>query len=305
MPLRVGLVGCGYWGTNLLRDLGAAGCAAFVADPRLEAAPAGAAGLARDLAELDPDLDGYVVATPSTTHAAVVTELLSRGRPIFCEKPLTTDVASAQALARAGRGQVFVMHKWAYHGGVQALAALARSEELGALKGVFTRRLQWGKPAAAADPVWELTIHDLTIVRAIVGALPRLETARAVATPRGLEGVTAILGTAPFAHIEVSAVWPGAERKVRVYFEGGMALLDDPLADHIEIIRGLPPAGERRAPTDVERRAIDTEWPSAKQIRIFAEHLRGGPPPPTGVDEGLEIVTALAAIRAAALDSLR
>lgn len=299
--MRIGLVGCGYWGRNILRDLNALGCEVDVAEPGGAYPIEGARVVVVGLEALDPGLDGYVVATPAPTHASVVTALAARGRPIFCEKPLTTDAVAARGLAEALGGQLFVMHKWAYHGGVQALAALARSGELGPVQGVFTRRLQWGKPAAEADAVWELAIHDLTILQAILGELPPVATARAVLRGDQMEGIVATLGDAPFGHLEVSAGWPGTERKVRVMFRDGLAMLDDPLADHIALVRGGAPAGERRDPENLERRAIDTEWPLIKELRVFVEHLKGGPPPPTDARAGAAVVAALQALREAAL----
>ena len=298
--MRVGLVGCGYWGRNILRDLKALGCEVDVADPGSAYTIAGVRRLVADLAELDDDLDGYVVATPGPTHAEVITALAARGKPIFCEKPLTTDAASARTLANTFGGQLFVMHKWAYHGGVQALASLAQDGELGPVQGVFTRRLQWGKPAAKADAVWELAVHDLTIIQAILGELPPVVAARTVLRGDEMEGVVATLGRLPFAHLEVGAHWPGTERKVRVAFRNGLAVLDDPLADHIAVVRGAAPAGERHEPETLERRPIDTEWQLIKELRIFVEHLRGGPPPPTDAHAGAEIVAALQSVRQAA-----
>ena len=293
-------MGCGYWGRNILRDLVALGCEVEVAEPGGAYPIAGARRVVGQLADLATSLDGYVVATPSPTHAGVIRALADRGRPIFCEKPLTTDGVSARDLAAQLGGRLFVMHKWVYHGGVQTLAALARSGELGPVQGVFTRRLQWGKPAAAADAIWELAIHDLTIIRAILGELPPVAVARAVMHGDQMEGLTATLGRAPFAHLEVGAHWPGPERKIRVMFRDGLAMLDDPLADHIGVVRGAAPAGERRDPQKLEQRPIDTEWPLIKELRAFVEHLSGGPPPPTDAWAGAEIVTALESLRLAA-----
>nr|QQZ49781.1 hypothetical protein JKL49_23735 [Phenylobacterium glaciei] len=154
---------------------------------------------------------------------------------------------------------------------------------------MFTRRLQWGKPAAKADAVWELAVHDLTIIQAILGQLPPVVAARVL---RGdeMEGIVATLGRLPFAHLEVGAHWPGTERKVRVAFRDGLAMLDDPLADHIAVVRGAAPAGERHEPETLERRPIDTEWPLIKELRVFVKHLgaalRHPPTPMRGRDRG-------------------
>jgi len=73
------------------------------------------------------DVAGVVVATPTSTHAAVVAETLALGVPMFVEKPLTDDPESATTLAERAGNRLFVMDKWRYHPGIEALAAMARS----------------------------------------------------------------------------------------------------------------------------------------------------------------------------------
>src|SRR5215470_677051 len=115
MTLRVGLIGCGRWGRNILRDLRTCGAETLVVTPseddRVAALAGGAASVCADLGEL-PAVSGYVVATPSTTHAEIVERLLPAGRPIFVEKPMTTTMESAARLARLGGDRLYVMHKW-------------------------------------------------------------------------------------------------------------------------------------------------------------------------------------------------
>jgi predicted dehydrogenase len=134
VSLHIGLIGCGDWGRHILRDLVSLGAHVHVV-ARTDATcrralEQGAATGQTDEATLPASLDGYVVATPSATHASIVERLLPSGKPIFVEKPMTCDVASSRRIAEAGRGRVFVMDKWRYHPGIEALASVARSGEI-------------------------------------------------------------------------------------------------------------------------------------------------------------------------------
>ncbi len=106
-PPRVGLVGPGRWGQLIVRDLVALGAQVWAVALSEESAAVarsrGASQIVRSVGDL-PELDGYVVATPETTHLEVVEALLPRGRPIFVEKPLGVDVERVRALPTAARG---------------------------------------------------------------------------------------------------------------------------------------------------------------------------------------------------------
>src|SRR6476661_5781395 len=105
MSLKIGLVGCGRWGLNILRDLITLGAETHVVDIAQDAADrarhAGAATAGPDIKALPPDCAGFVVATPTVTHAAVVESLLARRKPVFVEKPLTSNVEDARRLCAA------------------------------------------------------------------------------------------------------------------------------------------------------------------------------------------------------------
>lgn len=85
MSLRIGLIGCGRWGRMILPDLIALDARVCVAAPseatRQDALDAGAVCVSPDIAALPKDVDGYVVATPTASHAAVIEELLASGKP--------------------------------------------------------------------------------------------------------------------------------------------------------------------------------------------------------------------------------
>lgn len=276
--VQLGLVGCGRWGRNILRDLRKLDCGVHVVDPdasaRMQAKKGGAQTVCPTLEALPPGLAGFVVACPTATHASIVQKLLLSGRPIFCEKPLAPSTEACRQIAEAGADRVFVMDKWRYHPGVDALAEIVRSGELGSLLQLRTRRVQWGQPHSDVDGSWILLPHDISICQHILGALPEPQYALGDYTGRRLDGVFAVLGKQPRAVLEVSAREPATHRQISVTLSDGSAYLPDPLADHILIYRGEPSFGEIP-----EKRAIDTEFPLMRELRIFRDYLKGGPPP--------------------------
>jgi len=282
---RIGLAGCGRWGRHILRDLIDLGCKVIVADPsedvRREAREGGAADVVARVAEL-PAIDGAVVATPTRTHAAIVEALLAREIPIFCEKPLTADHASASRLAAMAPAQLFVMDKWRYHPGVEMLARIARAGELGPVLGLRTTRL--GEAARHdVDPIWTLAPHDLSMALEILGHLP--EPRRAVPTATG---VIAMLGDDPWMVLEVSGLNQTRRREVQLHCRDGLAVLTDAYSDHVRLIR---------ANGGSEHRPISPELPLRRELRAFLDHLDGGPPPRSTAREGADIVRAIERLR--------
>jgi predicted dehydrogenase len=296
----MGLLGCGRWGANILRDLRSLGCAVTVADPsedaRRRALEGGAAAAVPSAGDLAP-VDGIVIATPTSTHGEAIGSVAHRGVPIFCEKPLTPSPAEAQRLARELGDRLFVLDKWRYHPGVEALRDLARSGELGPVAGLRTTRLGWGNTYADVDPVWILAAHDVSIGLEILGTIPAPRIATAERVGGAVVGVSGTLGTEPWMSIEVSAAHPAIRREVRLVCRDGVALLTDAYSDGIGILRAAD--GGRRAPS-VERRPISTELPLLRELRACVAHVRGGPPPRSSAADGARIVTTLAEMLALA-----
>jgi predicted dehydrogenase len=291
---RIALVGCGRWGRNILRDLVELGGAVVVADPsdeaRAHARAAGALSTVRDPIEL-PAVAGIVVATPTRTHAPVLEGLLPRGVPLFCEKPLTADAASAARLAAAGGARLFVMEKWRYHPGVEMLRDLARSGELGPVRGLRTTRTGWANAHADVDAVWILAPHDLSIAVEILGRLPEPRAAVGERLAGHAVGLLGLLGDEPWLALDVSVATSEVRRAVRLYCRDAVAVLPDAYSTHVEIYR--PDA-------EVERRPLSTELPLRRELQTFLAHLAGGAPPKSSAADGAAVVRALERLRALA-----
>ena len=303
MSLSVGLVGCGHWGRNILRDLLALGARVHVvvpsAESRQRAKTLGAAGAWPELAAIPEPVDGFVVATPTKLHAQSIEALLPSGRPIFVEKPMADEPAAARRLVAAAGRRLFVMDKWRYHPGIEALAQLARAGELGRVLAVRSYRLGWGNPHGDRDIAWHLMPHDLAIAYEILGRLPAVESARAV-LPHPYDGdLIATLCDGPDdvrVTIEIGGAHPVNRRSVLVVGTKKSAQLADSYDDCV-IVRAGAPGSPARTAEPAERRGIGNTMPLYLELAAFLGHLRGGPPPRSSAAEGLLIVERIAAAR--------
>lgn len=185
MSLRVGLIGYGYWGPNLLRNLAATpGCEiTMLADrdetrlgPATQAYPrvrstTSPAGLIDD-----PQVDAVVIATPVSTHYELASAALDAGKHVLIEKPLASTVAEAQDLverAEANRLALMVDHTFLYSGAVEKVRQLLTSGEVGDLLSYDSVRINLGLFQSDVNVLWDLGPHDISIMLYLLGHMPR------------------------------------------------------------------------------------------------------------------------------------
>jgi predicted dehydrogenase len=302
LSIEVGLIGCGRWGRLILRDLVALGARVHVVAPseatRAFATAHGAVSAVTQVSAIEAAAAGYVVATPTSTHGAAIEQLIATGRPVFVEKPLASDVVTARRLVVAAGDRIFVMDKWRYHPGILAMAAMARSGELGDLLGIRSYRLGWSHAHRDVDSIWILMPHDLSIVLEILGHLPAPRAAWTPVTGRPQCDMIAVLADpgGPQVTIEVATSQPLYRRSTLVVGERKVAQLGDSYDDKIVVMDGRPD-GVSSGPHEL---TIGTEMPLLAELRVFLDYLRGGPAPRSSAAEGLLVVERLAALRALA-----
>lgn len=295
---KIGLIGCGEWGKYILRDLKTLGCHVTVyslTERTTENAKAFFADEIIQQIDQFKQIDGFIVATPASTHAHVINQIVSFNVPIFVEKSFTTHPIDAKNLVDTLSDRLFVMHKWRYHAGIEALAHLVKTRELGSLIGLRTSRSNWGNHHTDVDMIWTCLPHDLSIAMAILGYIPKPRYA--VATEWGNETteLIACLGEKPWHIIEVSSIRPIINREIYVECEEGFALLKDGYTDHIEIYHrkhwGLDPKKH------VVIRPFKLEMPLLRELQDFVHYLKGGPKPRCDAKEGLAVVETIAQLR--------
>jgi len=292
--MNVGLVGCGLWGANVLRDLRTLGCEVRVVARSdasvLRAQEGGAVAVVPEVAKLGA-VDAIVAVTPIETHAAVVEEALGAGVPVFVEKPLCDDAADAARLVGLASDRLFVMDKWRYHPGVAAIADIAHSQRFGSVHGLRTVRVQPGN-RHSEDAVWVLTPHDLVIAFEVLGDVPRPRSAAGRWANGQLVTMHALLDTDRGWHaMEVSERAPTVERRIELHCDDGVAALGDAWDEYVLVY-----VEDGRT----ERIETPGELPLLAELRAFIGFVEGGPPPRSSAAEGAAVVEAIVALRALA-----
>jgi UDP-2-acetamido-3-amino-2,3-dideoxy-glucuronate N-acetyltransferase len=261
--LRVGVVGLGRWGGNLLRDLHDADRCRVDAicdrDETVLTSRAAIYALARpttDVADLmtDPRLDAIVIATGGASHAGLARRALNAGKHVFVEKPpalRTEDARALHELAQERGLRLMVGHLMQYHPAVAALADAVAGGMFGPLKNVDTVRMNPTAGPADDDPWWNLGPHDVSVACRLFGGSPQRVEARRL----GRDGVRAVL-TFPTGQATLRVAFGSRAKVRRVRVEGplGSARFDDLAAPPLARLRGSasPPAHGPETPLALE-----------------------------------------------------
>jgi predicted dehydrogenase len=322
-PLRLAIVGLGYWGPNLARNI------ARLTDVELAYAcdldPGNRARFAPqfpntvfterlgDLLE-DDALDGVVIATGAATHAKLGRLVLEAGKHAFVEKPLALTVEDARDLVDLAAAQdrvLMVGHLLRFHPAFLLIEELVRSGELGKVLYLYTNRVNFGKVRRDENALWSLAPHDLSLALALAGERPSQVAARGQCFLReGVEDVAFAHLQFPagvMAHHHVSWLDPHKRRELTVVGTEKMAVFDDTDADRKVTIydKGYSPArfetwgefqnlhgsGEVRIPR------VPASEPLLLEVQAFADGIRQGRIDVASGDEGLAVVEVLTALQ--------
>jgi predicted dehydrogenase len=315
-PINVGVVGLGYWGPNLARNLATIpGCElTWLCDPSAEARErlgpsfpgACASGELGELLE-DPELDALALATPVTTHAELAVRVLGAGKHCLVEKPLATHGADAEraiaAAARAGK-ILMVGHLLEYHPAVTQLKALIDRDEFGTLYYLYGNRLNLGKLRADENALWSLGAHDVSVVLYLIDEEPEECLAQGASYVRdGVEDVVFCYLRFPsgiVAHLHLSWLDPHKERRLTVVGARRMATFDDMLVEGKLAIYDKGFDEDTRSWGEYIARSGDMfapRVPNAEPLRLECEHfldcIRAGSTPRSDGASGLRVVRVL------------
>lgn len=187
--LNVGVIGCGYWGPNLIRNFNQinGSCVVRVADldtGRLKHMKTlyPSVDTTTDYWTIinDKDIDIVAVATPVKTHFKICSEALMAGKHVFVEKPITSSVDQAQKLidiAEKRNLKLMVGHTFLYTSAVKKMKEIIDSGELGEIYYINSQRMNLGLFQQDINVSWDLAPHDISIILYLLGQEPEFVSA--------------------------------------------------------------------------------------------------------------------------------
>jgi len=334
--ITVGIVGCGYWGQNLVRNYHQLNIAdlKYVCDidqKRInyvrEFYPAvKTTENFQDLLD-DPAVDAIVVALPAGMHFAFTKQALEAGKHTFVEKPLATTLKDATALvdlARKNNLTLMVGHTFEYNAAVQEVKKYIDRGDLGKMYYLYAQRLNLGRVRDDINAMWNLAPHDISIILYWLGQEPvSLQAWGITCLQKGLEDVVFLVMNFPdgvSAHIHTSWLDPNKVRKMTVVGSRKMIVYDDTSSEaRIQIFdKGIDKKNidvnlgeyDSFAKFQLIQRAGDLLIPRihfTEPLRVecshFIECIEKGETPRTDGESGLRVVKILEAADASLKNS--
>jgi predicted dehydrogenase len=240
---NVGVIGCGYWGPNLLRNFSESEAAELRWICDLDASRLAAMGRRYPSAQTTPDykslladptLAAVAIATPVWTHFTFAKEALEAGKHVLVEKPLTASVAEAEHLVElAERNNLALMvdHTFVYTGAVRKIKEMVQGGELGDLLYFDATRINLGLFQDDINVVWDLAPHDLSMMDYVVGRQPESVTAIGSCHIKpGIENIAYVLLRFPdefIAHFHFNWLSPVKIRRTLIAGSRKMVVYDD------------------------------------------------------------------------------
>ncbi|MGH6769855.1 MAG: Gfo/Idh/MocA family oxidoreductase [Xanthobacteraceae bacterium] len=308
--VRVAVVGCGYWGKNLVRNFSELGALEALVDESRDTVQAlsakhGGRAMTFEAVLTDPAIEAVVIAAPAVLHYSLSGRALQAGKHVFVEKPLALDVGEAEQLCKLAEQldrRLMVGHLLQYHPAFIALKAMIREGGLGRLQYLYSNRLNLGKIRREEDILWSFAPHDLSMILSLVGAEPdTVEATGGHYLHSSIADVTTTHLAFPGgqrAHVFVSWLHPFKEQKLVVVGSEGMAVFDDgePWDTKLVVYRhriewkdNIPVP----AKADATPIKIPTTEPLREECSHFLDCIRTGATPRSDGREGLRVLSVL------------
>ena len=309
---QIALVGCGYWGKNLCRNLHALGALAAVVDAS-ENGHKAASSITSDV-EITDNLDdilrddqiqGIALATPAETHAELAIQAMQAGKDVFVEKPMALTLEDAEEMKKVAEktGRVLMVgHLLEYHPAVLKLREMIGSGELGKINYIYSNRLNFGKVRTEENALWSFAPHDVAVILRLMGQEPQEVSACGGSyLTRGISDTT--MSNLRFAndcraHIFVSWLHPFKEQRLVIVGSKKMAIFNDvaPLGQKLQLypqnveFNGNLPLLKKN---DAQFIGHANTEPLREECSHFIECIKSKKQPLTDAQSGIDVLKVL------------
>jgi predicted dehydrogenase len=319
--VKIGVVGAGYWGPNLIRNFAELpNCKLEQVcdlDPKRLAKiklshPTTTTTTSYDEMVNNPNIDGIVIATSASTHKDLTLQALKGKKHVLVEKPLSYTVADAEAMVHAAETAqriLMVGHTFEYNPAVEKLKQIIHTEKFGKPLYMYGRRLNLGRIREDVNVLWNLAPHDISIILYLIDEEP--VSVRCLGTSflqPGIEDVAFMyleFASGLVAHVHVGWLDPSKVRTLTVVGSQQMAIYDD--VDNEAKLKIYDKGAETQLVTDggiqeysIRLRAgdilipkIDGAEPLKKECQHFVDCIRTGSKPKTDGLNGLRVTKIL------------
>ena len=306
----IGVVGCGYWGRNLVRnfhELGALSAVCDVSEANLaEMQRLYEARMTSDFGDLlgMADVHGVVIAAPAAKHYELAKEALLAGKDVFVEKPLALHVeegAELVELARQNSRILMVGHLLHYHPAIAALRKMIQEGELGRIEYISASRLNLGKLRTEEDILWSFAPHDISAILHLLDENPSGISAQGASyLNHPISDVTLTIldfNSGVKAHVFVSWLHPFKEQKLVIVGDRKMAVFDDANASNKLVVYPHRIDWLNRVPVARKAEGQNVDLDKVEPLRVecahFLECIRDRKRPQTDGENGLRVLRVL------------
>lgn len=282
VPRNIAVVGCGYWGQNLVRNFAELGALHTVCDSdpqalsRLKQIPPDIhreTKLEKVLA--DREIRGVVISTPAVLHYAMAKQVLVAGKDVFVEKPLSLTVEEGEKLVKLAEEKdaiLMVDHLLEYHPGVIKLKELIDDGKLGKLQYIYSNRLNLGRFRTEENILWSFAPHDISVILLLLNEMPQeLSAHGGCYLHQDIADVTVTtisFSSGVKAHIFVSWLHPYKEQKLVVVGSKGMAVFDDVISENKLVLYEHQIEWANRVPVPRRQEPVPVEFTMAEPLKL-------------------------------------
>ena len=182
MKKNIAVVGCGYWGKNLVRNFSELGALYSVSDVNSETAnnyanQYKAKHLTFDETINDENIEGVVLAVPAKHHASMANEAMKKGKHVFVEKPLALNETDAKLMIETANNnnvKLMVGHLLHYHPIFKEVNKIVENGQIGKLEYIQSNRLSFGRFRIEEDIVWSFAPHDISMILKLANEKPSI-----------------------------------------------------------------------------------------------------------------------------------